>query len=425
MGYSGYAGLEAPIGPLYSHGLGPVILYWPYAKLVGWKLNSILICNSIIMSVAFLIFVISVKPSVVRAMILASMYLFYIPIIEYSVTSMTEIPQYACLIMFLALFLRSSKTGHFFDYLALLTVITLSCFVRITNFVLFIPAAFAISRHRFSRRFVLVLAGLAVLTLSINTVASQFSAPYPAGVMFRLREAGSTEIVLAILYHNTVQNALKFLSPHSGDPMEVIARFIYAGVVVLCVMLTLPRAKPSAGINTAFLMSAIVLILPLIINVVFYDVFAWRDYRHLMPFLWIVLCYLVIRLRITVSWCIPAVCLIGMSTSYLFRPPVTAMYERERYSWLVPEAVSQLSEKVTFRADAVSRQDNTITFLQPVDDRFNFSLEPGIGVQGSYRIDQISSGYILSGKGDTPFKGYELYVFNDAGYVYRRHTSGE
>src|SRR5918999_1879729 len=119
MGYSGWAGLEASIGPLYSHGLGPVVLYWPYAKLAGWNLNSIVICNTILMSLSFLVLVIALKPSMSRSLILASMYVFYIPIIEYSVTSMMEIPQYACLVMSLALLLRFSKTGHIFDFLLL------------------------------------------------------------------------------------------------------------------------------------------------------------------------------------------------------------------------------------------------------------------------------------------------------------------
>ena len=140
---TGYIGINESIpkfGQFSTHGFFPAFFYYPFAKILGWPNNAIVISNLIFIIICFALVIIFYNPNISQTLMLTCLYLFFSPIALFAETSMTEILNYGFLALFFIFFYKycnsEQKYKKHFLFLTIL-VGTICSFYRIIYVVLF------------------------------------------------------------------------------------------------------------------------------------------------------------------------------------------------------------------------------------------------------------------------------------------------
>ncbi len=197
----GLPGRNAPIGPLESHGLGPLAAWLWYALCFPFTESALVIASFVMLTLALLLFYLIVKPSDKQAILMAAFILCFPPLVRYINLSMMEIPCYAAVIVYIALLFRYEKSRSL-SCLVLLLLSGLYCsLLRLSNVVLFFPAILIFCDNRWSWKLLWCLLAYVLGVLLLNSFVNLFIAPYPDFVS-SLSECASWKEVLLTLLRN-------------------------------------------------------------------------------------------------------------------------------------------------------------------------------------------------------------------------------
>lgn len=434
FGYYGFDGYSASVGEWGCHGIAPLLVYGPFALIFGWSAHAIVICNGLVCSAAILIFCFLVRPTLVKALLIAVLWMTYPPLLLYAPSSMMELPQYGCFFLYLAFLIPYARDRRLpFLVLAFACVIYMAG-LRLSNIVLFAPLVLTFSSFKVNLQFW----ALTIISLAASFACYKgfwlFSAGYPGGF---IAELGGEEAVggvpLALLAHAT-ENAKLFFSLGDGAT-QVSQRLAFTAVFVGCVIFAVVSAimehkgkSVSRPLMHACVVCAFALGLVWAIVVVAYDVFDWRDYRTLSPFLFAALVALVmVASGGRCEGLVEAACVICNAVLFACAVssfPGSAAFEDERY-----DPVSVIEGE---RLGAVE--------LEPVDDTVEgrtlllgsgalprwlvFSASPEIGLVGlSDRTNENGVyGYVLLAADASALEGYEPVWESpsDGSVIYRK-----
>ena len=293
----GLPGRNAPIGPLESHGLGPLAAWLWYVLCFPFTESALVIASFILLTLSLILFYFIVKPSTGQAVLMAVFIMLFPPLVRYVNLSMMEIPCYASVIVYAAVLYRYEKSRSL-SWLVLLLISGLYCsLLRLSNVVLFFPAILIFCDNRWSWKLPLCFLAYALGVLMLNSFVNLFIAPYPDFVSSLSYCASWKEVVLTLL-RNTLGNIRNLLNPFSDHSLpQAMARYYYLALVLFFLAASFFKVSASGlrltwrweyvgmlGVAAGCL--ALVLIL--------YDVFDWRDYRTLSPIAFMLVLWLLL-----------------------------------------------------------------------------------------------------------------------------------
>ena len=294
----GLPGRNAPIGPLESHGLGPLAAWLWYALCFPFTESALVIASFVLLTLALLLFCLIVRPSAGQAVLMGVFTLLFPPLVRYMNLSMMEIPCYASVIVYLAVLYRYEKSRSL-PWLVLLLISGLYCsLLRLSNVVLFFPAILIFCDNRWSWKLPLCLVVYALGVLALNAFVNLFIAPYPDFVSSLSNCASGKEVVLTLL-RNILSNLRNLLNPFSDRSLpQAMARYFYLVLTLFLLAAAFFKAGPS-GLRLTWRWDYVGMLgvaggcLALVL--VLYDVFDWRDYRTLSPIAYMLCLWLLLR----------------------------------------------------------------------------------------------------------------------------------
>ena len=294
----GLPGRNAPIGPLESHGLGPLAAWLWYALCFPFTESALVIASFVLLTLALLLFCLIVRPSAGQAVLMGVFTLLFPPLVRYMNLSMMEIPCYASVIVYLAVLYRYEKSRSL-PWLVLLLISGLYCsLLRLSNVVLFFPAILIFCDNRWSWKLPLCLVVYALGVLALNAFVNLFIAPYPDFVSSLSNCASGKEVVLTLL-RNILSNLRNLLNPFSDRSLpQAMARYFYLVLTLFLLDAAFFKAGPS-GLRLTWRWDYVGMLgvaggcLALVL--VLYDVFDWRDYRTLSPIAYMLCLWLLLR----------------------------------------------------------------------------------------------------------------------------------
>lgn len=290
FGGSLFAGYEALHGPFGAHSFSPIVVYGLLSLIFPFNAHSILYINLALLCLTWLLLILLLKPQgrSIGYLIVAS--LFFAPLSFYLYTSMLEIPLYAGLILFFALFkkyLNEKKDIYF--YLALVLGILIT-FIRMTYVVVLFPLLFAKTEYKLNLKTLRNMVIYVVAFLACYKVYNLFCAGYPGWVTAKISEAVSIKDKLAVIFYNTRDNLVRFFSFKGFEP-ETMLRYAYAFTLLVLLQASFFERKDNKiklkfdrFWFSLFFMSAGLWAL----MIVLYDIKDYRDFRTFAPILFFV-----------------------------------------------------------------------------------------------------------------------------------------
>lgn len=191
-GYFGFNGSNAAHGGLYAWGLAPLLPYYLFGKLFGWKLYSMTIANMVMIAVAIFVFLWLTNSSVKTTLGIIVVYICSFYTVGYSMYSTSEGERYALGILMAGIVLAVYRLDiHFWSetisrkttalyVIAILFVV----FCAVTIFLPFVIVLPLVLAHIFKksnivkRVFLSFGIGIPIVAMAY-CIISAFSAPYP------------------------------------------------------------------------------------------------------------------------------------------------------------------------------------------------------------------------------------------------------
>ncbi len=432
-GYNGIQEMIPKIGTFSTHGFFPSVFYFPFAKILGWGNNGVVIANLLFTILCFLIFICVFRPSIKQTIGLIVLYMFYPPILYFAATSLTEIINYGLLSLFFVcfyLYYKANDKRSKYVFLALMVLIgTICSFYRIIYVVLFILPVVALIKMK-SFKFIALIFLWIFYSAFLYYVSSLFIAPYPSGVLYNVIHAGSVKGFLYVILHNVKINIKLLFDIRYGEYVEVFFRAFYLFIILLYFSFMVLKATIKRGnkkyliisfrdsIDCFYLMQFLLLLLPLCIVISIYDVGGFRDYRVLAPFLWASLLNLVLFKRRVVFLSLTPLLIVFFSASLFFCPtifrlPIDTVWrysQSEKIDWTL------INEYVKYDKNASDPFENTI-LLDKVYFELWSHLDPGIGIEFGNIAENLKSRYLLIDT-NTEIHGYTCMGATEFGYLY-------
>ncbi len=433
-GYIGINELTPKIGCFSTHGFFPALLYFPFAKVLNWPENGIVLANMLFTAICFLGVVFILRPSAAQTFCFLGVYLFFTPAMWFALTAMTEMLNYGLLSLFFASFYKVCVSdGRTKKVFLILTLIfgTICCFYRIIYIVLLLAPVFALSDFHFSRKFAKLFLFWILYSGGLYFVVSLFTAPYPFGVLYSVMHTSNVKAMLDGIRFNFINNVKNLFSLNSASKIEVSFRLIclmiltiYFGLIFIKIAFKKSRKnfmslslkdKPDAFYVIQFCL----LFFPLVIILLIYDVHSFREYRTLAPILWISVVNLVIHKRFFSFKFFSFLFGVFFIFNLKMFPQPNSPEIVNRFIKVEKRDFQLIQTVIKYNEDAENPFENTLA----TDNWFNFelwsNLHPGIGIQWLYErpLENLKSKYLLLNT-DQPIEGYEQQGLTDFGCLY-------
>ena len=426
-GYNGMFEETAPLGTLGLSGLGPILIYGWFVKLFGLSHNTILLCNAVWISLAAAVFCLVRKPKRFVAFGLSALVMGYAPLILYSLTTMTELFNYALMLFYLTfLLLYQEKRSPWALLLCCLTV-AFGCIYRPMYAVLFIPLVMFFSRSRFGWRMILSAACAVAISALCCFLGQLAAAPNAQGFPYHLLRAESLHLAWRMLLSHTKVNLLDYF--HStGSVMQDAFRWMYMALTALCLLasfLALERrgfrpVRVHVGFRAPFFSCFLLLVAAFALTMILYEAGDWRDFRRLAPYLWLVIAFFIARHRFTLPACSYAACLITICL--LAVSPEGVFVESGRFAEAAaPESLPEIVEAIPYDEEADDPFANTIR-TDVYSMQLMSELDPGLGLQYGWFTTETTglSRWILTDQLKCPVNGYEKVLDTGDYKLYRQ-----
>ncbi len=430
-GYSGIGEYAPALGSLSVHGLTPIMLYGGFCKVFGLGYNSIVLCNALWISAAALTFCLLLRPKASVALAISGLFAAYVPAVLYAASSMTELFNYALLLLYLAFGLRYVQKKEKWAMVLCWVTVAFGCLYRITYLVLFIPLVWGLGDQRLSVK--TLLWGLLALLISgaVYGAGALITAPYPNGFLYNWLRVDELRTFIQMFLSHAKSNLIDYFVRPTGNYIEEGLRWVYCPMMLLLLLGAFVRfdtkeKKLKTGFQAELFGCFLMLFLPFALVVMIYETNDWSDFRTLAPFLWGVAVFLAIRGR-RVLFGLAGAGFAALLIYLCFIPPVGILndiyrYEKPAYS----EAVHQACQAIEYDADAVNPFTNTaradLAGLQVMEE-----VHPGIGLMyGWFTPDNTGkSHWILTDHLKIVVEGYRPVYDEYGAKVYRHIASDE
>lgn len=424
FGYYTFNDMLPEVSSFGPHGFGTISAYIPYATLFGWNFNSLVIANNLYLSFAFILLTVLIKPQMKKLVLIILFSITYIPLILFIPTSMSEILNYASLIIYFALLylLYKSEKHRNLIFTFLLIFCIYICCIRVIYIILILPI-FMVKWEIESpnAKFLKALTIWIIMSAIIFFVVSAFTAPYPFSYMVELFESPTIgDFIFSILGHIGL-NIKRFFSFKYDTPLQVIQRyFVFIIMIVLSLKSGLIRSK-FKNWNFIYFVSLTILLLAFIITVAAYDVFDWRDYRVLAPLAFGIILFITLADNISLIRYATGVNVIILIAVFLFFPNSfrTSHFALTSDRYAKVETVPEL-QAIEYTPDAKSKFENTIV-IDGFRQELMLSIPAGIGI--TYYLDaspeNLKSKYLYS-LNDYSFSNYKIVSETENGKLYER-----
>lgn len=432
---AGYSGMfeELPaVGALDSSGIAPLIIYGWFVKLFGMSHNAILICNAVWLSIAALVFCLLVRPKPITALLMTALTMLYMPVILYCTTSMTELFDYALVLLFLSFLLAYARKHRVWALVACCLAVMLGCIYRPLYGLLFLPLIFVFGERRIGWR----SAGAALVSLFLFGACwlanNRLCAPEPQNFLFHLLGAPDVGTFWRMLLSHSKANLINVFL-RASTVMEVVQRYLYLGTALLCLIASFLSVSREEGrlrarftFDRVMLGCFLLLCAAFALVMMFYETNDWRDYRRLAPFLWLALALFVMRGRLFIPSLSLAAC-VGALVLLLTLPPVGAFDDDYRFD-PAPDlpALSEAAAVITYDPNAADPFDNSVR-IDVLTYQAVREISPGIGLQTGWFTTETTgkSRWILTDHLKCPVTGYERVAETDGFKVYRLVENAE
>ncbi len=415
-GYIGIGELPPEIGVLSVHGPGPLLLYAWFAKLFGWGYSSILLVNALWVSAGAGALLLLVRPKARTAVLLALSMLFYAPFILYCCTSMTELANYGLLMLYAGLLYRLWEKVTLPVLLGALAAVLFLSVYRILYFLLFIPVAVFACDRKISWKLVLWLAAIVVVSFFINYGMRLVTSPYESGFLYHFLRAGFREAARMFWFH-ALNNLHAYFVLALANTSEVVQRWLYCGMLLFTLLGVIVSKKERFLYGLGFLL----LLLPWLIIILFYEAQDWADYRSLAPFLWLVTALFVLRGQKLLPIAYFAGCA-AVAVVLLTGAPEGAFADENRFDRKPFSAELQtLCEAIIYDPNAEDPFQNTVR-TEIMEIQVMAQLHPGLGVQSGimYENNTGKCRWILTRFLRIYMTGFETVTDNMAGGLYKK-----
>lgn len=411
-GYYSFSELLPKLGTFGTHGVGTVAIYAVFAKFFGWNYNAILMANAFLISCSFFVLWKALKLSFEKSIIIAAIYFSFAPIILYSAVSMSDLMNFSLLIVYASLLfsILVSEEIKKTQLLVFLFFVSAISFVRIIYVVLFFPLCFVFA-HRANRfKIVLLFVFLLFLAVGLYLFSSLFITPYPLAFLYELF-ACKGDMLIPFFLNHLLDNCVAFFNVFEVDIVQVFGRYLYFGFVLFCFVKTnIISRKP---IDNNYLVLFFILVVPFLVVLLAYDVWDWRDYRVLSPFLFIVLLYLSIS-NFKSFYIILSINLLGIAVLFYSGVYVAQFADENRYREFEKMPISR---SISYTESAKTQFENTV-IVNSFDRDLILSIPAGIGVSYSELFyDRFQSKYLLVNH-KLDLKSYGLIDSTGSYYLY-------
>ncbi|MCL1789745.1 MAG: hypothetical protein FWG40_00040 [Peptococcaceae bacterium] len=436
-GYNGYfLNGEVFIAKFLNYSGHGFLILWPYFLMflfLGKGFSTVILSNLLLLACGFLT-VYFVTNSLRKTVVVLSASLTFLPMLLFFGSFMMEVSQYFFVIVAAALLWRYQKDPSRVVGIAFVILVLAFCVIRITN-VLFLIPYIVLKSHRTKRPLVcgLIMSfALLALCYGINIATSLFMAPFPTGILYGLSAVLSEQSVLggiSFLIDHSLFNFKKLLFPFDSVHIWVIMRYVMIFLFFLFLTrgfvyydysqqrLFMRKAKDPVSLSFAMVAFSI-----LGLNVVLYDLFAWRDFRVFAPFVLFFVIYIFISSRMkSIMPLISTVVLLVLLTQYncLDNPSTQARWTNVAYP--------HFANELLYDDNPESPWDNTIltSLSRGTDTRLMLEKDSRFGwIVALSLIDDTEGlpfGYmLLYGNSPEAYPGYELVTYEDDQYLYKR-----
>lgn len=392
-----------------AHGLFILLPYIFFGKIIGWGGASPLIIHMVLFTIAFF-FIYFCTASIKKTIAVQILCFTFVPLIRHFSTMMMEMQMYAWGILLAALLYAYIKSPNKFNQTGLLIAIVLASSVRITNIIFGIPYFILTIRDLFIdglhskkvRRDLFVGFITIVFIIFLFYLNKQLSAEYLSGfkptLKLKYQEEGIKEAFIYFLSHfNSSLNA--YFNP-GASPIFVLLRYSVLGLALILLMnafISFHGKKIKIQLNNIMSLSlSIVLFSIALLNIMFYDIFGWRDFRVMATIFLAVVVYSVINYdKNKLLACLSVL----LSLSFLFFLNTLPGFINGRFG---DNDHNGYISYIHYNPDAKTRFENTI-IIKSFDIMYH-DIDPGlciIGVIGEFMPEyaaELGVKYILVGK---------------------------
>ncbi|MBR4470654.1 MAG: hypothetical protein IKS54_04990 [Erysipelotrichaceae bacterium] len=346
FGKNGWLGYKAAqIGPFGCHGLLQLFAWGWYALLFSWKVNSIYIANFILLTVAYLLFVILIRPNHKLAILVFLFSLSFRPLNTYLNTSLMEAPCFAAMLVYFALLYYYEQKPESKNRFFLCAIAALYCtLLRICYIVVLFPAIMISNDNKINLKLIIkmILYGSSFILLYL--LFSKTTAEYPQWFLTELGgNAGSLidklKLILAYFANGLISY---FLEIKDG-----IIRFmnLYASINGLITLITVSFPQLFFTVRLTVIAVLIFLLIPskdiqlylkkiwmaiMLVTFIFgvialYDTSGWLDIRITAPLLFGMIIWIFIEYDKTLH--------INFKNALIILLTVTALF----ITWITPK----------------------------------------------------------------------------------------
>ena len=403
-----------------THGFGTISVYAAYAKIFGWNFNSIVLSNNVFLSIAFLFFVICINPSTKKLLLITLFYLTYTPLILYCSTSMTELMNFAIMVIYFTLlhvYINSTRNKNKL-IIALIGFCCYASFIRIIYILLFLPIIlFKNKELKFDRKIILFLLGWIVLSVLLFIINSQFVSPFPSAFLNKLFSISNLSELISYFVKHFITNILRFIYPFRDESIQVLQRYLVMYLVFWFFIKSKIVKYHIKQTDNYFLNSFILITLSLLITFFAYDVFNWRDYRVIAPLIFGIVLFMTISNRLLVIKKMLLVNILGVLL-LCFSPLVFNSFFLDNKRYTMPKTDTVLN-KMKYTINARNRFENTVV-VDNFDETVSLNTPAGIGITYSDSVsDRLQSKYIYTHKLQK-LKTYQVVIVSGNNYLYQK-----
>jgi hypothetical protein len=382
-----------------THGFGTTLIYTVYAKIFGWNYNSIVMANTVFLSISFLFLVIYLKPTTRKTLLISIFYLTYTPLILYCSTSMSELMNFSLLIDYVILLYAYIKSGGKKNKLFYILIVFCSIisFIRIIYIILFLPVIlYKKSGLKSKREIIILLICWIFLSILLFLASTLFVSPFPNSFLSLLFSISNLFDFIVYFVKHFVLNVMRFIYPFRDDFIQVFQRYILILSITWLVIKSRVLRFRYKQIEPLYFNSFLLISLSLIITFAAYDVFKWRDYRVIAPLIFGIILLHILSDRLVAVKCFLLINILGILFLCLStNVSGSFFFDSKRYTNPVTNVVLN---KIIYSENVKSRFDNTL-IVDDFDENVFLKTPAGIGITHVDTIsDKLKSKYIYTNK---------------------------
>ncbi len=441
FGKNGWLGYEpASIGSFGCHGLLQVAAWGWYTLLFEWTHHSIAIANFIMLEAAFLLFAVLVRPDSRQCLIIILFSLCFRPLSIYLNTSLMEIPCFAAIILYFALFVWYCRKPDSRLRLFFCLIVGLYCSVlRICYIVILFPAIMVSNDYRIDLKLVLKMLLYVAVFFVLYLIYNRTTAEYPQWFLTELKqESGLLDRVFSIaLYFKTgliryftqiwerivwfysgyasldgIRYLLTVSFPELFFPIRILNLF-------LLIFLLVPDFKEKNFVFDKEKLSLFVMLLTFNFGIIaLYDVSGWVDTRVISSLLYGIFLWIIVRYSGRISKGVFVILGVILLACSLFMIRITPIKDNGTYIMKdYGETFDVLAQYEGKRSIAVDLElidgKDAFNFVNSVPANFGFLIYTDEKQLNEFRPEFI---YSLS---ELKLNGYRI-ISDDNGFIYMR-----